>query len=134
METEPIDARRRLATAKQIAEEILQEHEIEKAPVPIEEIVTSRGASVDVVPMISDGSISWRGRTPRIKVNSRNGEVRRRFTIAHELGHFVWKEKYGFSEVNAKGENTDPKSGEASLEERFCSMFASYILVPVQEL
>src|SRR5207249_1527273 len=123
-----------LAAAEDIAEELLRKHDIEKAPVPIEKIVTSQTATVEFVPMVSDGSISWRGKNPRIRVNSRNGEIRRRFTLAHELGHLVWKERYGSTEASARGENTDAVCEGTSLEERFCNAFAARLLVPAQEV
>ncbi len=134
MESERIDSMGPQSIAEDIAEEILREHAIEKAPVPIEEIIGSRGVKVESVPMVSDGSISWRGKTPRIRVNSRIGAARRRFTLAHEFGHLIWDERYGSTEATTTGENVEATSGGNSLEERFCNAFAACMLVPAQEV
>lgn len=65
---------------------------------------------------------------PVIYLNSNDGEQRKRFTIAHELGHYVQereKEKIAYvdkrDELASKG--TDPK-------ERWCNGFAAELIMP----
>ncbi len=134
MQHESLDGSQLLFTSEDIAAELLTEYGIEKAPVPIEEIIRSQGARVEFRPMVSDGSISWQGKTPCIRINWRNAEVRQRFTLAHELGHLLWKRRFGSTKASARGENTDATSEGISLEERFCNAFASRVLIPAQEL
>src|SRR5260221_8389712 len=71
--------------------DILGKFNITKAPVPVEKIALKMNLSVtpaDLGPgvygalMISDGKGS-------IGVNQMECKVRRRFTIAHELGHYI---------------------------------------------
>ena len=71
---------------------IIRDHAGE-APVPIEEIIEECGISYRERPLDEDVSGSLR-RLPsgryRIEVNADHALVRRRFTAAHELGHYVY--------------------------------------------
>lgn len=60
-------------------------------PVPVERIAKALGIKVQRVALDDDlsGLIYIDGQRPIIGVNSRHHPNRRRFTLAHELGHFV---------------------------------------------
>src|SRR5439155_8078698 len=98
MASERESFRQRVALAGELAEQILSDRELHTAPIEIEDVVESHGVRVEYVPMVSDGSISWRSKSPRIRVNSRNSDVRKRFTLAHEFGHYIWKTRFGNSD------------------------------------
>ena len=80
--TEPVRAR---------VESLLRSHGLTTPPVPVEKIAKALGVQVQGVPFDDDlsGLIYIDGKKPIIAVNSRHHLNRRRFTIAHELGHFV---------------------------------------------
>ncbi|KKR21568.1 MAG: hypothetical protein UT48_C0006G0020 [Parcubacteria group bacterium GW2011_GWE2_39_37] len=80
--------------AVESAEKILSKHKITKAPVNIEKIAESMGIDVAKIKFSTDeisGAIKMRGKEgrPVIAVNQDHCAERQRFTIAHEIGHFV---------------------------------------------
>jgi Zn-dependent peptidase ImmA (M78 family) len=62
-----------------------------------------------------------------IVVNSKHSSTRKRFTIAHELGHYFIQNKpsHCFAHRDA---------GNYSLEERYANNFASTLLMPEDEI
>jgi Zn-dependent peptidase ImmA (M78 family) len=67
-------------------------------------------------------------RDPRIVINAEDGERRRRFTCAHELGHFVLR-------TDALGsQRTDYRAGDTAkdrrAEEIYANEFAACLLMP----
>lgn len=84
--------RPRYALAKRSAQELLRKGHIEKAPVPVESLAALVNAEITFEPF--DGALS--GMVYRredgnaiIGVNSLHPPNRRRFTVAHELGHLL---------------------------------------------
>jgi Zn-dependent peptidase ImmA (M78 family) len=75
---------------RKIVEELLDEHGIKEPPVDVEKISESYGLSVvrKDVESISGFIIRSDGKAV-IGVNSNNAPARQRFTIAHELGHYL---------------------------------------------
>lgn len=73
------------------AERLLSDCGVTAPPVPVERIAKALGVRVHRVPFEDDlsGLIFIDGQRPVIGVNSRHHPNRRRFTVAHELGHFV---------------------------------------------
>ena len=71
--------------------DLLQEHEITSAPVPVEKIATALGARVRYSEFDDElsGMIYLKGSNPIIGVNSLHPQNRQRFTIAHEIAHLV---------------------------------------------
>ena len=84
-------------TYKSRVTHILRDMEIEAAPVPVERIAQKLGAQVRFGPF--DGDLSgliFRERDEAVDeeitiigVNSRHAPTRRRFTVAHEIGHLL---------------------------------------------
>jgi len=73
------------------ATDMLRAHGIYSAPVPIDEIARRLGAEIHYVPYegeLAGMLIRQHGRTI-IGVNNAHHRNRKRFTIAHELGHLV---------------------------------------------
>lgn len=69
---------------------------------------------------------------PIIVVNSNDSENRQRFTIAHELGHYVYKmlhndEEAEYEYVDYRDENSSNGSDD---EEIFANNFAASLLMP----
>lgn len=113
--------------------DILGKFNVTKAPVPVEKIALKMNLSVtpaDLGPgvsgalMISDGKAS-------IGVNQMESKVRRRFTIAHELGHYILH-RYSqnlFIEKKVFLRDEGSSTGEEK-KEREANSFAAALLMP----
>lgn len=71
---------------------LLDELNIVSAPIPVERIADSLGILVRYSPLDEElsGMIYLRRGAPIIGVNSHHHSNRQRFTIAHEIGHFIF--------------------------------------------
>lgn len=122
-----------------LVERLLNEQGIQSAPVPVEELARARG--VDVRYESADDKLSGflirdlKHRRAVIGVNSSHHKHRQRFTIAHELGHFLLHEgekvyvdraDYVFQ---VKLCNDDSSKG-INVEEKEANLFAAEILLP----
>jgi hypothetical protein len=87
-------------------------------PVDIDRLAFDLGLRIWVRPMIGEGRLEIDDEAPRILVQARAGRTRRRFTIAHELGHY-WLHAIG-----------KPVDLDFHAEERFCNEFAAELLLP----
>src|SRR5437879_4235539 len=78
------------------AQKILDDLELDNAPIPVEEIAAHLGAQLSYEPFQGKGELS--GMLLRDKdravigVNSAHPSVRQRFSVAHEIGHLVMHE------------------------------------------
>lgn len=79
------------------ARKVLEEHKLNQLPIDVEYLCESLGIRVQYVDFSSiedkvdkeiSGAIQKRGETYTILVNEDDPDVRARFTIAHELGHY----------------------------------------------
>jgi hypothetical protein len=104
-------ARERAVDARNEADRFLLKHKVTNVPVEVERLAHAEGFTIERRPLGDDD-----GETvgPRITVNSDQPLVRQRFTIAHELGHFVMHSSHG----------TDDDS------ERQADVFAGALLIP----
>ena len=110
------------------AEEILSTLGIKNIPIPVEDIVTrlnirvSRGPSKDF-----SGMLIRKNDAALIGINSNEAPVRQRFTIAHELGHFlIHPRKDAFVDYRIEHKRGVVKS----TIEREADMFAAALLMP----
>jgi Zn-dependent peptidase ImmA (M78 family) len=82
---------RSIESIRKEAQRVLSEFRIKSAPVPVEKIATRLGTKIKYAPY--EGEIAGmlvRGADETvIGVNSLHHPNRQRFTIAHELGHFL---------------------------------------------
>lgn len=80
-----------MPTIEQQAARLLEENNVRRAPVPIDAIARAQGLDVRYAPTTDDvsGALVRNGKSAVIAVNSAQHENRQRFTIAHEIGHFV---------------------------------------------
>ena len=76
-------------------ESLLRAHDVTAPPVPVEKIARALGVRVHRLPFEEDlsGMIYLDGKTPIIGVNAQHHPNRRRFTVAHELGHLLLHRK-----------------------------------------
>jgi len=96
----------------------------EKPPVPIEKIPEKFGLEVVEFPFHNNVSGLLKKEQGVIGVNQGHHPVRKRFTIAHELGHFLLGHEMG------KDELVDDSFNMPYPQEREANIFASLILMP----
>jgi Zn-dependent peptidase ImmA (M78 family) len=114
------------------AERLLAEANVRSVPVPIEEVARHLRISISRAPSADFSGLLIRkeGRA-LIGVNSSEAPVRQRFTIAHELGHYILHPR--------KDAFVDFRKGRAATElrpprERQADMFAAALLMPRSQL
>lgn len=77
--------------ARAAALQLIEQHGVRAAPVPLDRIVRAAGVVVQYRPF--DGELSGlafiKDGQPTIGVNSLHASTRQRFTLAHELGHIL---------------------------------------------
>lgn len=131
--------RRKLIERK--AREVVEEHGSNELPVNVEEIAKSLGVTVVADPSSSDdisGFFILDEGQPIIGVNAKHSPARQRFTIAHELGHYLLhRPGEGVAYVDkaflVKFRNAESSSGEYS-EEIEANLFAAELLMPHSEI
>ncbi|MCX6795790.1 MAG: ImmA/IrrE family metallo-endopeptidase [Candidatus Falkowbacteria bacterium] len=120
------------------AEKLLNKYEISIAPVDVEKIAGDMGIEVSRMKFSKDeisGAIKIKGKSgnPAIAVNEDHCKERQRFTIAHEIGHFILHsidnfhidstEAVYFRDANATSSTTNIKEVQAN-------QFAAELLMP----
>lgn len=115
-------------TPTHAAEELLRKAGIDEAPVPVDQLARDCGTLVLEAQMsdglsglvfeVDDGAV--------IAINSRHGLNRRRFSIGHELGHYLLDHHDRFH-IDV-GDSDDP--GYDWQVERLANQFAAGVLMP----
>ena len=97
----------------------------EDPPVPIEKV--AKKFDLTVVEFDFSDTISGVLKTQKkvIGVNRKHHPIRRRFTVAHELGHFLLGH-----ELNKGGDLIDDNFEKPVSSEREANLFASFLLMP----
>lgn len=118
--------------AEEAARKTLQENFISQAPIPVEELIEFEGLGL-ILSKFDDGEIAGVINLEKkyLLVNSNDSVTRQRFTIAHELGHWILHRKLMESNKDIAvlyrkplGEtDSDPLEQEANC-------FAANLLVP----
>src|SRR5712675_2138102 len=78
---------------KDLAKDVLKAHWDRKLPVDV--FAIAKKLMVEIIEDLAleregmSGSFSQQGKRPIIRLNPTEADVRKRFTAAHELGHFV---------------------------------------------
>lgn len=129
--------RARYSKIEKLVANLLEKHQIEKAPVPVESIVASYGIHLRKGDLEDvSGLIVRDGTSVTIGVNGKQSRTRQRFTIAHEFGHFLLHE--GMSSHVDHNYRVNFRSKESSLavdvEEIEANFFAASLLMPKQFL
>jgi Zn-dependent peptidase ImmA (M78 family) len=109
------------------AEAILNKVRITSLPVPVEEVAQKFQIRISRAPHKNfSGMLIRKDGGALIGVNSDEAEVRQRFTIAHELGHF-----FLHPEQDAFVDYRDNKHGiMRTAREKQANMFAAALLMP----
>ena len=130
----------RYELAKREAEALIAQHNVRKAPVPVEALAESLGAVVRREPFSGEQRLSGLIRRTRnggavIGVNSLDAPVRQRFTIAHELGHFLLHDLDLHVDRDFPVRFRDHRSSTAAdIAEIEANQFAQHLLMPAKLL
>ncbi len=125
--------RARYTKIENLVSSLLEKHQVDQAPVPVERIVASYGIQLRKGDLEDvSGLIVRAGTSVTIGVNAKQSRKRQRFTIAHEFGHFLLHE--GMSSHVDKNYRVNFRSDESSLavdvEEIEANFFAATLLMP----
>lgn len=106
--------------------------------IPVDPVRIARGLGIRVVDAPLDSNVSGalvkeQGQDPTIMLNAADSPNRKRFSCAHEIGHFVRRR-----EQPEKYEYVDYRAGLASTgsdpEEVYANQFAACLLMPEAEV
>jgi len=113
---------------------LLRQLKFRKVPIDVERVARHLGVRIELADLGEEcsGALLRKGSAAVIGVNYSHHPNRQRFTIAHELGHFVLHkgDKYidnGMATVQFR--NAESSSG-TQLEEREANQFAAALLMP----
>ena len=111
--------------ADRIAEQVVNRAGVGLAPpVDLARVAEYLGViSIHQAALVEDGRLNQVAGSSRIYVRAGVAPSRRRFTIAHELGHIVLAGREKEFIAHRSAALTDP-------EERFCNQFAAALLLP----
>ena len=130
-----------LKKAEDAAKELLESLEITSLPIPIEKIASKLKLSVMPYEFGSSvsGALFVKNGVATIGINPTESKVRRRFTIAHELGHFLLhKNEQETLFIDKKvlfGHFRDEESSTGERKkEREANAFAAALLMPTNIL
>lgn len=117
---------------------LLRRYDIDAPPIPVEELATNMGVTVKILPYEGElsGMIYRKDEKVFIGVNSLHHPNRQRFTIAHEIGHFLLHEGKEFHvdksfRINLRDNNS---SLAVDSEEIEANRFAAELLMPFNML
>jgi len=122
------------------AKEMLEKCQITEAPVPVERIAQALGLTVEEAKLGEEvsGVLVVSAGKGTIGFNSSQSFVRQRFTIAHELGHYLLHfapDKLFIDKKYTAVFNRDQNSATGEqLEERQANQFAAALLMPEELL
>lgn len=123
---------------EELAAEVLRASNVTKPPVPIETIARHHGLVVRSQPLQSDlsGFLYRDDRQPVVGVNSSHRMVRRRFTIAHELGHFLLHQSHKLRVDRSVLARLRGSTAEDTIDvdEVEANRFAAAVLMPTELL
>lgn len=125
--------RPRFSFIQRLAERLLSDHGVTRPPVPVEDMARKAGCRIVPAALHDVSGILVRSPGgPTIGVNDKQPLVRRRFTVAHELGHLLLHQgqevTYDHSfRVNLR---SDESSEGRDVEEIEANFFAARLLMP----
>lgn len=123
-----------------VVDRLLKAHGIEAPPIQVGKLALAMGIRVEYEPAEDDLSGFLLRDLSRqqaiIGVNDNHSDNRQRFTIAHELGHFLLHEQEKLHidrrfQINRRDESSSQGKSE---EEKEANLFAAELLMPVQFL
>jgi Zn-dependent peptidase ImmA (M78 family) len=124
-------------TRKQIEQQVsdlLIEHAIDSVPVPVEAIARAEGLPIVETEMEADvsGALIRSGDLQGIAINASQAPVRKRFTVAHELAHFLLDHvdkdhvDWQFTVIRRDGRSSEAEDDQ----EIAANFFAASLLMP----
>lgn len=125
-----------MKTAEQKGLELLDNLNITSVPIPIKKIVRTLGIKLQAYNLGNEvsGALVIENGKARIGYNPSESKVRQRFTIAHELGHYILHGKDKKNDLyvdNVKVMFRRQNATQAQLkQEREANVFAATILMP----
>lgn len=130
MEIEIQENKPRIGVARNLARKLLKDTGLGSPPISLQKLGEYLEAKYNLqLEGIRDFSDKTSGVTitvddiPTIAFNKNQGWYRRRFTIAHEIGHYIMKTKH--NSIASALDTTDPTESEAN-------EFAAELLMPLQ--
>lgn len=118
---------------KREAERMLMKHRVTAYPVPVEFIAEREGLRVYHDPNLSDDISGFLYRSHDlgdvVVVNLQHHPTRRRFTLAHELAHFVLHDGQNYVSEKVRFRNSLTSTG-ADVEEVEANQWAAELLMP----
>jgi Zn-dependent peptidase ImmA (M78 family) len=128
---------RRKQDPRNVARELLESQGIRSAPIPVEKIAKALGVQLRFSPLDEElsGMVYVKDGTPIIGVNALHHPNRQRFTIAHELGHYMLHRELLSSEVHVDKQfkilmrDTNSSTGTDAIEIE-ANKFAAELLLP----
>jgi Zn-dependent peptidase ImmA (M78 family) len=125
----------RIGIARQAARLLLERHKITEPPVPVHDIAAAEGLTVRERPWGKDYPVSgllFRDRK-LVVLNADHSPLRRRFSLAHELGHYALHHHLIRAELTVIDIDHPPDGAEAHGDvvlESEANAFAGELLVP----
>lgn len=109
--------------------DLLKKAGVHRPPVPVEQIADMLGLQVRYSPSADEvsGALIRKGKRLIIGVNSYQHPNRQRFTIAHEIGHFVLHKGWN---LHVDEDFCINRDGSNNLDEIQANRFAAELLVP----
>lgn len=126
--------------AKMMAEQMLNEvwH---GAGFPVDPVTIAKRLGLHVLETdlpdpIAGALLKEAGKDPIIVIHYQDSNQRKRFTCAHELGHYSWRVAEGTSggEYNYVDLRDDLDSSERTTEDLYADEFAANLLMPAREV
>lgn len=123
-----------MTKAEESAKQVLLDYGVDKPPVPVEDIARSLGLSLCYEPFEGDvsGVLLRDDDSLTIGINSSHSPRRQRFTVGHEVGHFLLHP--GRPLIVDKSVRVNLRDGRSSLatnrEEIQANAFAAELLMP----
>lgn len=107
------------------AQKILNKFGIRQAPVPVEDIISKMGIKMGYAPSDEySGILIRKDKVALMGINSNEPEARRRFSMAHELGHFI------FEKNTVTIDHRNNNYLEKPEKEKCADLFAANLLMP----
>lgn len=126
--------------AEKRAREVLSKHHVKSPPVPVEAILTSFGIRILLKPYDAEqdfndvsGMLYRTGSETIVGINASHSVTRQRFTLAHELGHFLLHKGDLFVDAKVNFRNKRSELG-IHIEEVEANAFAAALLMPAEML
>lgn len=125
--------RPRFSFVERLADRLITDARLKAPPIPVKRIVAAQGCSIRTLDLKDVSGILVRSAKGNfIGVNGTHHETRKRFTIAHELGHFMLHEGQAvrYDRDFRVSLRSDESSAGTNVEEVEANFFAASLLMP----